>query len=577
MGFTLQFSERARVNKENKSNSQTLGSPIPWPQLIRDSIQRLITEIIHLELDHFLATHNEYLADGRLRLVKNGYAPQRQLRTRAGQITIKVPKIRDRSTQKNKICFQSILLPPYVRYMTVVEQSLPMTLLHHDSEENTVDILSQIIGESVRALPLDIIRQLKDKSIDELMFLSNRILQGNIELNIKLAAVDAYVLGDNIANTAGKIIYRNELMELIQYTAQTATVHQTPLLLITSWINKYYILDLTEQYSMVRWLVSQGITVFTISWVNPDKAYAQKNFFDYLQEGPLTAIKIIQQQLCVTQVNTLGLCAGGILQATLLAYNKARQDNSIKSATFLVSAFGFNTLKTEESTSTLNEQQLQQLRKTINEKGFLYGPFMNIFFNSLKNNDLVQLFFIKNFQSKKSTIPHAIFHWNADSSNIPAALLSDCINWTCISNELLNPGSIVLNNTPIDLRRIDIPTFFLCSEKDHLCPWTISYQAYQMMQGPKCFVLGHSGHAAILINAPSTKNRYKYKTNHHTPETPEEWLRSATQCYGSWWLEFGQWLQQHSGAMIPAPAWTTSVYPPIIDAPGDYVRKQCAI
>lgn len=390
-------------------------------------------------------------------------------------------------------------------------------------------------------------------------------------INIKMTDTDAFKLGVNIATTPGKIIFRNEMMELIQYTSQTAKVKSIPLLIIPPWINKYYILDLSPHNSLIQWLVSQGITVFVISWVNPDERFAKKNLFDYLNEGPKTAIATIQKQLNVKQVNVLGFCIGGTLLATLLAYNKAHKDNSIHSATFLAAMIDFS--DPGDISVFIDEQQIKKLEAEMDVKGYLDGKFMASSFNSLRANDLIWSFFIKNYLRGKNPVPFDILYWNADSTNMPATMHSQYLRWMYLHNDLVKPGKIKLNNTPIDVRTIDIPTFFLSTQKDHIAPWKTTYNGFQLMNGPKRFVLGGSGHIAGIINSPNVK-KYGYRTNDDTRSSADDWLEHSVEHAGSWWEEWLKWLKVQSGTSVLAPDLNQLPFAPLMDAPGSYVLKK---
>lgn len=394
---------------------------------------------------------------------------------------------------------------------------------------------------------------------------------GSSRLMIKMTDVDAFKIGTNLAVTPGKVVFRNEMMELIQYSPTTDKVKSIPLLVIPPWINKYYILDLSPHNSFIRWAVEQGITVFIISWVNPDSSFAHKSLYDYLKEGPQEAIKVIKEQMQVPQVNTLGFCIGGTLLSLLLAYNKAHKDDSIHSATFLAAMIDFS--DPGDISVFIDEQQIAKLENEMKSKGYLAGKFMASSFNSLRANDLVWSFFIKNYLRGQNPVPFDILYWNSDSTNMPATMHSQYLRWMYLHNNLSQPNKIHLNHTPIDVSTIDVPTFFLSTEKDHIAPWQTTYTGYQLMSGPKRFVLGGSGHIAGIINPP-TASKYGYKVNHHAPPTPEEWLAHASEHGGSWWPEWMDWLKAHSGKLIPAPVFDKLKHLPIMDAPGSYVLKK---
>lgn len=394
---------------------------------------------------------------------------------------------------------------------------------------------------------------------------------GSSRLVIKMTDADAFKIGVNIGITPGKVVYRNSMMELIQFSPQTESVKSTPLLIIPPWINKYYILDLSAHNSLIRWVVEQGITVFIISWVNPDETFANKSLYDYLNEGPQEAIGVIQNQLKVKQVNTLGFCIGGTLLSLLLAYNKAHQNNSIHSATFLAAMIDFS--DPGDISVYIDEQQIQKLEEEMKSKGYLAGKFMASSFNSLRANDLVWSFFIKNYLRGKNPVPFDILYWNSDSTNMPAKMHSQYLRWMYLHNNLIKPNKIHLNHTPIDVSKIDVPTFFLSTEKDHIAPWKTTYLGFQKMNGPKRFVLGGSGHIAGIINPP-TAVKYGYKVNDSTTANADKWLEGAKAHEGSWWPEWLKWLKAHSGKNIPAPDFKKLPYAPIMDAPGSYVLKK---
>lgn len=431
------------------------------------------------------------------------------------------------------------------------------------SPANFLHTNPQIIAETVESRGKNLLQGLHHLLSD--------IETGTAQLNIKMTDSDAFKVGENIAVTPGKVIFRNQLIELIQYTPETPKVKSIPLLIIPPWINKYYILDLSPENSFVRWLVNQGISVFMISWVNPDEHYAETSFYDYLNNGPKAAIEVIQKQLDVKNVNTLGFCIGGTLLATLLAYNKAHDDHSIRSATFLASMIDFS--DPGDIAVFIDEQQIKKLEDQMKTKGYLAGKFMASSFNSLRANDLIWSFFIKNYLRGKKPMPFDLLHWNADVTNMPATMHSQYLRWMYLHNYLAQPGKIRLNNTPIDVRTIDAPTYFVSTHNDHIAPWKTTYIGFQLMNGPKRFILGGSGHIAGIINPPGA-NKYNYRTNHSNPINPEEWLESSKEHSGSWWPEWLKWLKNHSGGLVKAKDINQLPYPPLMDAPGNYVLNK---
>ncbi|MCA0404347.1 MAG: class I poly(R)-hydroxyalkanoic acid synthase [Proteobacteria bacterium] len=430
------------------------------------------------------------------------------------------------------------------------------------SPANFIHTNPQIITETIESSGKNLLKGLHNLLSD--------LEADSLRLSVKMTDTDAFEIGKNLAITPGKVIFRNEMIELIQYTPQTEKVNSVPLLMIPPWINKYYILDLSPHNSLIRWLVSQGITVFIISWVNPDKHFAQKSLFDYLQEGPKAAINTIKKQLNVKKVNTLGFCIGGTLLTNLLAYDKAHKDKSINSATLLAALIDFS--DPGDISVFIDEQQILQLEAEMRDKGFLDGRFMATTFNSLRANDLVWSFFIKNYLRGKNPVPFDILYWNADVTNMPELMHSEYLRWMYLHNNLIKPGKIRLNKTPLDITKIDTETYFISTEKDHIAPWQTTYIGFQAMAGKKHFLLGGSGHIAGIINPPSTK-KYHYYVNKKTNLSTKEWLEQAKKVEGSWWPEWMAWLTKTSGKDIPAPVISKLPMKVLAKAPGEYVRK----
>jgi polyhydroxyalkanoate synthase subunit PhaC len=428
------------------------------------------------------------------------------------------------------------------------------------SPDNFLHTNPQLMAETIQSHGKNLLLGLHN-------FLSD-IDAGSSRLIISMTDKNAFKVGENIAITPGKVIYKNELMELIQYTPQTPKVKSVPLLIIPPWINKYYILDLSANNSLIRWLVEQGITIFIISWANPNASYANKGISDYLNEGPIAAIKVIQTQLRVKQVNTLGFCIGGTLLAMLLAYNKAREINTIRSATFLASMIDFS--DPGDISVFIDEKQISKLEERMTAQGYLEGQFMAATFNSLRASDLIWAFFIRNYLHGKPPIPFDLLFWNSDTTNMPARMHSQYLRWMYLHNDLVKPGKIRINNTPLDISSIDISTFFVSTIKDHIAPWKTTYRGFQLVKGKKRFLLGGSGHIAGIIIPPG-KEKYGYYVNNARPKNPEDWLRKAHHYDGSWWPEWLEWLNKESGRLINAPNFTQLPIQPIENAPGSYV------
>ena len=388
-------------------------------------------------------------------------------------------------------------------------------------------------------------------------------------LSIKMTDTEAFDLGENIAVTPGKVIFQNELMQLIQYTPTTEKVHRRPLLIIPPWINKYYILDLREKNSFVKWATEQGHTVFIVSWVNPDEKLTEKTFEDYMMDGPLTALEAVGQATGETEFNVIGYCLGGMLLACTLAYMAVKKDTRIKSATFLASMTDFT--EAGELGVFIDEEQLTALEEKMSRKGYLEGSDMATTFNMLRANDLIWSFVVNNYLLGKDPFPFDLLYWNADSTRMPAAMHSFYLRNMYQENLLVKPGGIELAGVPIDLSKIKTPAFMLSTKEDHIAPWDSTYAATQLFSGPVKFALAASGHIAGVINPPAAK-KYCYWTSPKNPEAPDDWLAGAEEHPGSWWPNWAKWVGKYGGGKVPARAPGEGKLKVIEDAPGSYVR-----
>jgi polyhydroxyalkanoate synthase subunit PhaC len=392
---------------------------------------------------------------------------------------------------------------------------------------------------------------------------------GKGKVRLKLTDLNAFRLGENIATTPGKVVYQNELMQLLQFEPATEKVHKTPLLIIPPWINKFYILDLKPKNSFIKWAVDQGHTVFVVSWVNPDESLAQKGFADYLLEGPLVALDAIEQATGEKQANVLGYCIGGTLVGSTLAYMAAKRDNRVKSATFFTSLLDFSDVG--ELSVFIDEEQLQLMEHHMNLKGYLEGSHMADAFNLLRENDLIWSVVINNYLLGREPMPFDLLYWNSDSTRMPAAMHSFYVRNMYQRNRLKEPGGITLAGVPIDLKKVKLPLFFLSTREDHIAPWKSTYAGTRLVSGPVRFVLGGSGHIAGVINPPQAK-KYCYWTNEQLPEDPEQWLAGANQHEGSWWDDWANWAAQFTGKQVAARKPGDGKLKPIENAPGSYVK-----
>jgi len=394
--------------------------------------------------------------------------------------------------------------------------------------------------------------------------------RGKGRLAITMTDMAAFHIGGNVATTPGTVVYQNDLIQLIQYAPTTETVHRRPLLIIPPWINKFYILDLRPENSFIRWAVSQGHTVFVISWVNPDERLSGKSFENYMKEGPLTALDAMAAATGEKEANVIGYCLGGTLLSATLAYMTAKRDRRIKSATFFVTMVDF--AEAGELSVFIDEEQIKALEERMSKKGYLEARDMHTTFNLLRANDLIWSFVVNNYLLGKQPFPFDLLYWNADSTRMPAAMHSFYLRRMYQENLLSQPGGITLDGVKIDLRKTKTPAFILSTREDHIAPWRSTYAATQLYAGPTTFVLAASGHIAGVVNAPGARSKYGHWTNDQNPPSPDDWLASATQHDGSWWPMWEEWVSQYAGDDVPARQPGDGKLKPLEDAPGSYVK-----
>jgi polyhydroxyalkanoate synthase len=395
--------------------------------------------------------------------------------------------------------------------------------------------------------------------------------RGKGQLKISMTDETAFKVGENLATTPGKIILRNELMQLIQYAPSTEKAFQRPLLITPPWINKFYILDLKPKNSFIKWAVDQGYTVFVISWVNPDARLASMTFEDYMTLGPLTAMDAIERQTGERELTTIGYCLGGTLTACLLSYLAAHGDERIKAATFFTAMTDFS--EAGELSVFIDDEQLELIEAHMRETGYLEARHMQQVFNLMRANDLIWSFVVNNYLLGREPMAFDLLYWNSDSTRMPYMMHSFYLRNMYQKNLLVEPGAITLKGVPIDLSRIRTPSYFLSTREDHIAPWRATYRGSRYFGGPVRFVLGGSGHIAGVINPPPS-TKYGFWTNGRRPADPETWLASAIHHEGSWWPDWHQWLSKRSGRMVPARDPANGPLQPIEDAPGSYVRER---
>jgi len=432
------------------------------------------------------------------------------------------------------------------------------------SPSNFIATNPEVLTETLESGGQNLLRGLENLFAD--------LERGNGRLSITMTDMTAFHLGENIAMTPGKIVYQNELMQLIQYRPSTQEVRRRPLLIVPPWINKFYVLDLQPKNSFIKWAVDQGHTLFVISWVNPDQKLAEKSFENYMLEGPLAALAAIESATGERNVNTIGYCLGGTLLASTAAYLAAKGDDRIASATYFVTLVDFT--DGGDMAVFIDEEQLVSLERRMHKRGYLEAQDMATAFNMLRANDLIWSFVVDNYLLGKEQMPFDLLFWNSDSTRMPAAMHSFYLRKMYQQNLLAKPCGISLAGTPIDLSKIRTPTFILSAREDHIAPWKSTYAAIRLYSGPVKFVLSASGHVAGVISAPGSK--YGHWANDNLPPSPDEWFAGATPHLGSWWPVWDEWVTQLDSDHVPAREPGGGKLTIIEDAPGSYVRMRSA-
>jgi len=410
-----------------------------------------------------------------------------------------------------------------------------------------------------------------DNLVRGMHMLAEDIERGGGHLKIRQSDSSMFEVGRNLAITPGKVIYQNELMQLIQYAPSTGTVLKRPLLIVPPWINKFYVLDLTPEKSFIKWCVDQGLTVFCISWVNPDERLAQKTFNDYVHQGPLAALDAIKKATGEDKVHAIGYCVGGTLLAIALAEMAAGRDERIVSATLFASQVDFT--YAGDLKVFVDEEQVSALEKRMSERGYLDSHSMATVFNLLRSNDLLWPYVINNYLKGKAPFPFDLLYWNSDATRMPADNHSFYLR-SCYLDNKLAKGTMVLGNTAIDLKAVKIPIYNLATREDHIAPAKSVMFGSKFFGGAVRFVVAGSGHIAGVINPPG-KNKYQYWTGAQPRSADiDGWLARAKEHPGSWWPDWLAWIIKQGPAKVPARAPGGGALKPIEDAPGSYVKAR---
>lgn len=389
-------------------------------------------------------------------------------------------------------------------------------------------------------------------------------------LNIRQSDAKVFELGRNLGITPGKVIFQNELMQLIQYAPATETVLKTPLLIVPPWINKFYVLDLTPEKSYIKWCVDQGLTVFVVSWVNPDERLADRGFENYMRDGPLAALDAIREATGESNVHTVGYCVGGTLLAITLAYMAATGDDRIASATFFAAQVDFR--HAGDLKVFVDEEQLKALEQKMWKRGYLDGRYMRTAFNMLRSNDLIWPYIINNYLKGKAPFPFDLLYWNSDATRMPAANHSFYLR-SCYLNNLLTRGAMEIGGVRLDLKKVTVPIYDLATREDHIAPAKSVFLGAQYFGGPVRFVLSGSGHIAGVVN-PVAKAKYQYWLGGQPEGELDDWMANATEHAGSWWPDWLAWIVAQNAERVPAREPGGGKLEPIEDAPGSYVRVQ---
>lgn len=391
-------------------------------------------------------------------------------------------------------------------------------------------------------------------------------------MKISQTDTSAFEVGRNLAVTPGKVVFQNDIFQLIQYTPTTAQVQEVPLLIVPPWINKFYILDLTEQKSFIRYIVSQGFTVFIVSWVNPDARLASKTFEDYMREGIHAATDAVQRETGVEKINVVGYCVGGTLLATTLAYDAATGRDNYVSATFFAAQADFT--KAGDLLLFIDDAQLKALEEMMAERGYLDGSRMATVFNLLRPRDLIWPYIVNNYMLGKTPFPFDLLYWNQDSTRMPPANHSFYLRQFYKDNKLAR-GELKIGGIKLDMSKVTLPVYELAAREDHIAPAKSVFISSRLFGGPVDYVMSGSGHIAGVINPPieGRPPKYQFWTNSDRVDDIEQWLEGAKETPGSWWPHWMSWLKKRSGGMVPArePGATLGV---IENAPGSYVRAK---
>ena len=382
----------------------------------------------------------------------------------------------------------------------------------------------------------------------------------------------AFEIGKNVAVTPGEVVFQNKVLQLIQYKPTTEKVGAIPILFVPPSINKFYIMDLQQSTSLVKFTVDQGNTLFLVSWINDQDEHSQLTWDDYITDGVLKAIDVVLDITGQPKTNVLGFCIGGTIAATALAHLAARQVEKVNSFTLMTSLLDFG--NTGVLDVFIDEQHVQMREQQLSKGGLMKGSELSSTFSFLRPNDLVWNYVVNNYLKGEKPMPFDLLYWNSDSTNLPGPFFTWYLRNMYLENNLVKKNRLTVAGQKMDLSRITVPVYAMGAREDHIVPWDAAWHSAQALGGPKRFVLGASGHIAGSIN-PASKNKRNFWVNEAAASSPEEWLDGATEVPGSWWNDWAKWIERQRGEMIDAPArMGNSRFPSIEAAPGSYVRTR---
>ncbi len=407
-----------------------------------------------------------------------------------------------------------------------------------------------------------------DNLVRGMRMLAEDIAAGDGELKVRQSDPSKFKIGENMALTPGKVVFQDDVCQLIQYTPVTQNVLKRPLLIVPPWINKFYVLDLNPDKSFIRWAVEHGHTVFVISWVNPDERQAKKSFEHYMKEGILEALTQIEKATGEKQVNAIGYCVGGTLLSVTMAYMAAKKDKRIATATLFTTQVDFE--NAGELLVFVDEEQISTLEKHMEKRGYLDGSKMSSAFNLLRSNDLVWPYFVNNYMRGKEPFPFDLLFWNSDSTRMPAANHSFYLR-KCYLENALAKGEMVIAGEKLDLKKVKIPIFNLSTRDDHIAPALSVFNGSACFGGPVTYVMSGSGHIAGVVNPPH-RNKYQYWTGGPPKGSFDDWVEKAEEHPGSWWPHWQSWIEEQDNNRVPARQPGENGMPILEDAPGSFVK-----